>query len=74
MQAHEMKPRSKGRSRTLVVAIVSIGWGIYDVVEPHGASRPLGVIILVCGAGLAIAALLDIIKERRSISNGQASK
>jgi hypothetical protein len=74
MQADEMKPRSKGRSRTVVVAIVSIGWGTYDVVEPYGASRPLGVIILVCGAGLAIATLLDVIKERRSTSSGRASK
>jgi hypothetical protein len=67
-----MKPRSQGWFRAVYGVAVSTCLGTYGVA--YAASRPLRVIILVCSAVLAITTLLDIIRERRSISNGQVSK
>ena len=74
MSANETKPRPS-RTLTIVATILSIGWGTYDIVENSGASRPLGVIILLCGNGLAIGTLFDVLKEKRARSRaGQVSK
>ena len=50
----------------MVATILAIGLGTYDVIKPFGASRPLGVIILVGGLGLGVATLFEILKEKRS--------